>query len=215
MVQETIHENQEMLTYGAELAEAQVAVLLMHGRGARAESMLDLAKQLPADGVAYVMPQASENRWYPNSGFAPFAVNQPDLASAWNTMTMRLQAIQDAGIPLQRIVVGGFSQGACLASEYVAQHADVYGGLLVLSGALMGDEATPRDYEKKFAGTPVFVGGANQDSWMTEQQLITTAEIFASLGADVVTKIHDSSEHIIRPSDIEHATRIITAAKDQ
>lgn len=206
---ERIHQDNKILTYGTPLGDARVAVLLMHGRGATAESMRDLAQQLPTDSVAYIMPQATQNVWYPASGFGAFEKNEPFLSSAWATIDDRLNDIQDAGIPLEKIVVGGFSQGACLMSEYVARHAKRYGGLLVLSGALMGPEDTPRDYDGSMAGTPVWIGGADNDPWMSEKQLHATAEVFMDLGGEVSSKVHNSSDHTIRAADIENATRII------
>ena len=206
---ERIHQDNKVVMYGTLLEEAQVAVLLMHGRGATAEDMRQFAQQLPKDGVAYLMPQATQNVWYPNSGFGAFEANEPFLSSAWATIDERLSDIQEAGIPLDKIVVGGFSQGACLMSEYVARHAKRYGGLLVLSGALMGPSDTPRDYDGSLEGTPVWIGGADNDPWMSENQLHETARVFTALGGDVSSKVHNSSDHTIREADVENTTRII------
>lgn len=209
---ERIHQDNKTLMHGAALDDAKVAVLLMHGRGASAQDLLELVTQLPQDDVAYLMPQATDNTWYPNSGFGPFEANEPYLSSAWGTIEERLTQIKAAGIPQENIIVGGFSQGACLMTEYVARHAGQYGGLLVLSGALMGPEDTPRDYEGSLDNTPVWVGGANRDPWMKETQLTDTANVLKKLGANVDMQIHDSSDHTIRPVDVERAASIISKA---
>ncbi|MEO0561798.1 MAG: phospholipase [Chloroflexota bacterium] len=206
---ERIHQDNETLTDGAPLAEATVAVLLMHGRGATARDMLPFTSQIPQDGVAYLMPQASNNTWYPRSGFGPFEANEPYLSSAWDTITEKLQHIINAGIPQEKIVVGGFSQGACLTAEYVARHPGRYGGLIVLSGALMGPPDTPRDYDGSLEKTQIWVGGADQDSWVTEDQLNETSAVLHRMGGRVSTEIHASAEHTIRPTDVRNTARII------
>ncbi|MEL6309678.1 MAG: phospholipase [Chloroflexota bacterium] len=214
-MKERIHQDNDTLTHGATLENAKVAVLLMHGRGASAPDLLPFVKQLPqADDVVYMMPQATQNTWYPNSGFGSFEANEPFLSSAWGTIDERLAQIKEAGIGQENIIVGGFSQGACLMSEYVARNAGQYGGLLVLSGALMGTEHTSRDYKGSLAGTQVWVGGANNDPWVTGKQLNETATVFEKLGATVSKKIHDSSDHTIRPADVESATNIINAVRE-
>lgn len=157
-----IHQDNAILTHGTPLNEASVAVLLMHGRGATVESIRELVEQLPSDGVAYFMPQVTNNVWYPNSGFGEFEANEPCLSSAWATIDEKLQHIQNAGIALPQTVIGGFSQGACLTSEYVARHATQYGGVLFFSGALMGSPDTPRDYDGSLDGMQVWVGGADE-----------------------------------------------------
>ena len=212
---ERIHQDNDTLVHGVALEKAKVAVLVMHGRGASASDLLPFVTQLPqGEDVVYMMPQATDNTWYPNSGFGSFEANEPYLSSAWGTIDERLAQIKESGIPLENVIVGGFSQGACLMSEYVARHAVHYGGLLVLSGALMGPEDTARDYEGSLAGTKVWVGGANRDPWVTGKQLNETANVSESLGATVSKQIHDSSEHTIRVADIEKATHIINSVRD-
>lgn len=206
-----IHQDNKVLTHGTPLEEAKVAMLLMHGRGASAEDMLKTAVQLPSDGIAYLMPQATQNVWYPNSGFGAFEANEPFLSSAWATIDERLVDIQAAGIPIEKIIIGGFSQGACLMSEYVVRNTKRYGAVLNFSGALMGPADTPRDYDGSLEGTAVWVGGADNDPWMQAHQQRETADVFKKLGADVSTKVHHSSDHMIRQSDIDAATRMINA----
>ncbi|MCI0711150.1 MAG: alpha/beta fold hydrolase [Chloroflexi bacterium] len=208
----TIHQDQPVLTLGASLDDARVAVLLVHGRGATAEDIQELARQLPTGDVAYVMPQAANNTWYPNSGFAPFEDNEPYLSSAMATLEHLVAEIEAEGVPPEQIVLGGFSQGACLTTEFAARHARRYGGLLVLSGALLGPADTPRDYNGSLDGTPVFIGGVDRDPWVTPDQLQETANALENLGAEVTLQIQSGSEHTIRPSEVEQAAAIIQIA---
>lgn len=209
MTIQRIHQDVPALTYGAKLADAKAVAILLHGRGANAQSMRDLASYLPSDGIAYVLPQAANNTWYPNSGFAPFAANEPYLSSAMATIEAQLEAVKAAGFPTEKIIFGGFSQGASLASEFVAQHAARYGGVLVFSGALLGPLDMPRKYDGSLDGTPVFIGGVTNDPWVNEPKLRDTAKVLEQLGGEVTLQILPGSDHTIRPSEIELATAII------
>lgn len=212
MVQQRIHQGQPVLTYGSALEEAEAAVILLHGRGSDARSMLDLAALLPSKGIAYLMPQAANHTWYPNSGFSPLQANEPYLSSAMATITDLLAQVSAAGIAASKTVLGGFSQGACLASEFVAQHATRYGGLVVFSGALMGPLEMPRDYAGSLAKTPVFIGGVDHDPWVNEAQLRHAAKTLEALGGQVTLQILKGAEHTIRPSEVEKAAAIIQKA---
>jgi predicted esterase len=209
MTEPPIHKDQPTVSYGTALVDASAAVILLHGRGATAQNMLELAAHLPTDGVAYLMPQAADNVWYPNSGFDPFIDNQPHLSSAMDRVEALLQRVQDADIPLGKTVIGGFSQGACLAAEFTARHARRYGGLLVLSGALMGPPDTPRNYAGSLDGTPVYIGGVDNDPWVTAAQLRETAAVLEGLGGDVTIEVRQGSEHMIRQPEIEQAKQLI------
>ena len=134
----TIHETQKLYTTGKPLAEAAHALILLHGRGATAESILPLGDALGLSDFAVLAPQAKNLEWYPQRFTAPKEQNEPFLRSALNTVTALVQRIGEAGIPKERVVLGGFSQGACLASEFAARNPTRYGGLLVFSGGLIG-----------------------------------------------------------------------------
>jgi predicted esterase len=211
MLTEHVHQGQNVLTFGAKLTDARTAVILIHGRGATANSMLTLAHELPTKDVAYLIPQAANNTWYPHSGFKPFADNEPYFSSAIAIIRDLLAYLNASGIATERIVIGGFSQGASLTSEFTARNARRYGGILLFSSALMGPPDSVRDYEGSFAGTPVFIGGVTQDPWVREAQLRETADIFTKLGGQVALDIVPGAEHGIRPTEIAQATAIINA----
>ncbi|MBZ0292568.1 MAG: phospholipase [Anaerolineae bacterium] len=209
MPTQPIHENKPVLTYGTPLNEAQTVVILVHGRGATAESILSLANYLPQEGVAYLAPQAANNTWYPNSGFGPLESNEPFVSSAFQTLTNLIAHVTEAGITPQQLLIGGFSQGACLASEFVARNADRYGGLFMLSGALMGPLDMSRDYAGSLDGTPVFIGGCDHDSWVAEPQMRMSARVLEQLGGTVTIEIQPGFEHTIRETEIDHVRQMI------
>jgi predicted esterase len=209
---QTIHETQPVFSTGAALDEAQGAVILLHGRGASAESILSLAEYLPQDGLAYLAPQAAGRTWYPYSGFSPMETNEPYVSSAFQTLATLLDQVSESGIPPERIVLGGFSQGACLVSEYVARHVKRYGGLFMLSGALMGPEDSPRSYSGALDGTPVFIGGCDHDPWVTEAQMRRSAQVLGQLGGVVEIEIQPGAEHTVRQSEIDHIHTMIATA---
>ncbi|MCA9945505.1 MAG: hypothetical protein KC449_18605, partial [Anaerolineales bacterium] len=130
------HQGQPLLQQGKPLHEAQAAMILVHGRGATAQSILELAAVLPHPEMAYLAPQAAGNTWYPYSFLAPMPQNQPGLDSGLQAVAEAVAKVEAAGVPAEKIIIGGFSQGACLASEFVARNARRYGGLLVFSGGL-------------------------------------------------------------------------------
>ena len=152
------HRDQPVLTAGRKFSEAAGAIILVHGRGASAEDILQLRDELDYPELAYVAPQAAENTWYPYSFLAPIEQNEPWLTSALNKLKNIVGNITREGIPQAKIVIAGFSQGACLASEFVARNAANYGGLIAFTGGLIGPPGTDFHNTGKLSGTPVFLG---------------------------------------------------------
>jgi len=209
---EKIHETQTLLTHGADLADADKAVILIHGRGATAEDIMKTGRVLPQGDIAYLAPQASDNVWYPNSGFGPLEDNEPYLSSAMQTITNLIHKVLENDIPIENIYLGGFSQGGCLVSEYIAQNPRNYGGVFILSGAIMG----PMDRNYNYGGgqlidVPVFIAGVDHDTWVTPEQFERTRDVLKTLGADVTLQVLEGSEHTIRQSEIDHVSDMITA----
>jgi predicted esterase len=199
-----IHQGQPVLSAGTPLSEADAAVILLHGRGGMAQDILGLVNHLPQDRVTYLAPQAANRTWYPNSGFLPLEANEPYVSSAFQTLADLLARITDTGIAADKIVLGGFSQGACLAAEFVARHPQRYGGLFVLSGALMGPPDMLRQYAGSLDGTPVYVAGVDRDSWVTEHQLHLTGRVLHDLGGSVHVEVQAGAEHTIRQTEIQY-----------
>src|SRR5206468_1933516 len=148
---------QRVLQAGEPLAAARAAMVLLHGRGATAEDIMTLAAEVQRPGWAYLAPQAAGNAWYPNPFTAPLETNEPYLGAALDMLSKLIERVE-ASVPAQRIILLGFSQGACLTLEWVARNARRYGAIVGLSGGLIGPDDAPRDYPGRFDGTPAFLG---------------------------------------------------------
>jgi len=198
-----IHQGQENLSYGAGISDAKILVILLHGRGANAESMLPLAEVLDIGSVRFLIPQAALNSWYPQTAFGPLEANEPYLSSALEVINTLVIQARDDGYSNQQIFFGGFSQGACLASEYVARNADRYGGLFVYSGALIGPPGMARDYAGGFDNMPVFIGGSDVDPWVALDLMRDTAKVFEDMGAHVDFRTYPGMAHTINQEEID------------
>jgi phospholipase/carboxylesterase len=198
---------------GEPLASAQAAMIMVHGRGATAQDILMLSEELPQPGFAYLAPEAANNTWYPNSFLAPIASNEPGLSSGLALIASLLDAVNKAGIPAERTVIVGFSQGACLSLEFVARHARRYGGVIALSGGLIGPDGTPRDYPGSLAGTPVFLGCSDIDPHIPKERVLHSAEVLQALGGQVTAKLYPRMGHTINRDEIVIARSIVGGIK--
>jgi predicted esterase len=207
------HGGQPVRTAGAPLTEAEVAMVMVHGRGASAESILTLAPALAGPGVAFLAPQSGGsqgNQWYPYGFMAPIERNEPGISSGMRAIERVLTQIGAAGIPPTRTLLLGFSQGACLASEFVARHAHRYGGLAVLSGGLIGPDGTPRNYPGSLEGTPVFLGCSDVDSHIPAARVRESGEVLERLGGEVTLRLYPGMGHMVNDDEIE-AVRAMVA----
>jgi predicted esterase len=205
------HQGQPVLAAGEPLERARAAMVLVHGRGATAQDILTLAVELNQPGFVYLAPQAANNTWYPYSFLAPIERNQPYLSSALATLGQVLAHVAAAGIPAERTILLGFSQGACLATEFAARNAQRYGGLVGLSGGLIGPDGTPRDYPGALDGTPVFLGCSDVDPHIPAARVQHSAEVLRRLGGDVTARLYPGMGHTVNEDEIE-AVRGIMAA---
>jgi phospholipase/carboxylesterase len=208
------HQSEELVTGGTPIGEARAAVVAVHGRGATARGVLDLAREVSPDGVASLAPQAAGNTWYPNSFLASLAANQPHLDSGLRAVGDAVDAAVDGGVPLDRVVLVGFSQGACLASEYVARNARRYGGVGVLSGGLIGPEGTPRDYEGSLDGTPVFLGCSDRDPHVPAERVHETRDVFERLDGDVTERLYEAMGHGVNEDELERLRGMVRSVVD-
>jgi phospholipase/carboxylesterase len=212
------HQGTDRRRAGVPPEEARAGVVLVHGRGATAQGILDLAREISVERVAYLAPQADRNTWYPQSFLAPVSANEPGRTSGLRAVADAVGTLTDAGVPVERVVVGGFSQGACLATESVARNPRRYGGAFALSGGLIGETVAVEDYaagnEGALDGTPVFLGCSDVDPHIPEERVHETREVFEALGAEVTERIYGGMGHTVNPDELEHVRRIVREAAE-
>jgi predicted esterase len=197
----TIHQGQAVLHSGATLDQAKAAVIMLHGRGSTAEDILSLSTEVAQREVAYLAPQAAGYQWYPNRFIAPLESNEPHLSSALAVVGDLVSHVEQAGVPPEKMVLLGFSQGACLALEYAARHAGRYGGVVGLSGALIGPPGTPRNYPGSMNGTPVFLGCSDVDFHIPVETVVKSAAVFRNLGGTVTERIYPGMGHTVNEDE--------------
>ena len=205
------HQTQPLITSGADLAEADAVLIMVHGRGASARSILTLADELDVpDGFALLAPQAAQSTWYPYSFLAPLERNEPWLSSALDAVGAAVAQAEQHGIPAERIVLLGFSQGACLTLEYAARNARRYGGLVALSGGLLGSGQQPGEipndktfrYDGSLDGTPAFLGCSDVDAHIPVERVHASADALEALGADVTKRIYPGMGHTVNTDEV-------------
>ena len=213
------HAAQPIRTAGAPLGRAKGAVVMLHGRGASAASILTLAEEFVQPDLAYLAPQASGSTWYPYSFLAPLDRNEPYLSSALGAVERMLGEIADGGIVAEQTVLLGFSQGACLALEYAARHAGRYGGVVALSGGLIGNEQLVAveppagkvfSYEGDLAGTPVFLGCSDVDAHIPLDRVQHSARTLRALGGDVTERIYPGMGHTVNEDEIQFVRGLLS-----
>ena len=206
------HANTPPLHTGAPLKGAQGAVILLHGRGASAEDILSLASHFAHPELAFLAPQAAQHTWYPNSFLAPCESNEPYLTSALNRIATLIAEIVAAGIPTNRIVIAGFSQGACLTSEFAATHPTRYAGLIAFTGGLIGPPNTDLHHDGQLAGTPTLLLSGDPDPHVPWQRVADTAAQLERMGAIVTLKRYPNRPHTISADEIALATTLLNGA---
>ena len=197
------HRGQTVLVDGPKPADARLTLILVHGRGASAEDILGLARELRLSDVSYVAPQAAGHTWYPYSFLSPIPQNEPGISSGLGVLARLVDGLGQQGIGPERIGLLGFSQGACLSLEFVARHARRYAGVAGLSGGLIGPPGTPRDYAGSADETPVFLGCSDIDPHIPLERVHETADEFRKLGARVDERIYPKMGHTVSRDEID------------
>lgn len=205
------HQGQPLLVAGEPIEQAQAAMIMMHGRGASAQDILTLSAEFRQPGFVYLAPQAAGYSWYPNSFLAPIESNEPALSSALAVIAALLAQLAEQAIPPERTIILGFSQGACLSLEFVARNARRYGGLVGLSGGVIGPDGTPRDYPGSLDGTPVFLGCSDVDPHIPKARVIESADIMRRLGGDVTMQLYPGMGHTVNLSEFRFVGGMMAA----
>jgi phospholipase/carboxylesterase len=204
------HDGQPVLAAGSPLGDVPLAVVLLHGRGATAMSILDLAAAINQPGVTWLAPQARANTWYPNRFLAPLESNEPWLSSALAAVRDLVAQLSAAGVNGSRVVLMGFSQGACLALESLVRSPELAGGVAALSGGLIGPPGTVWPDNGRLDGVPVFLGCSDVDAHIPKERVLESADVLRSRGADVTAILYPGMDHTVNDDELEHARRLLS-----
>jgi predicted esterase len=207
----TIHEGQPVIYAGAALAEAQAVAILLHGRGGTAEDILPLGRQLHAavPGLALVAPQARDDSWYPQRFFRPIEQNEPHLSSALSLVAEIVDEMIGRKIPRKKIIIAGFSQGACLSLEFAVRHSQRLGGVLAFSGALLGPITSRHELHGSVHGTPFFLGCGDRDHHIPVESVEASAKVIAGVNGAVTKRVYPGMGHEINADEIHFSVELI------
>ena len=204
------HANQPVVHAGADLSTAGAAMIMVHGRNAGPGNILTLSDAIGRPQVACLAPTAAGGTWYPLSFMADRTANEPGLSSALSVIESIVIDLMRRGFPAHKIMLLGFSQGACLASEFSIRHPRRYGGVLVLSGGLIGAPGTTwDDVTASLDGTPVFLGCSDVDGHIPKERVIESEAVFARLGARVTRRLYPDMGHLVNDDEIAHVQSIV------
>ena len=203
------HSGQPVLTAGAPLGDGPALVIALHGRGASAEGILGLVPALDRPGLTYLAPEAADHTWYPYTFLSELSKNEPGLSSALAVIEGLVATAEERGVPREKIVLMGFSQGACLASEFAVRHAGRWGGVIAFSGGLIGPPGRHWDYPGFFNGTPVFLGCSDADAHIPKGRVEESAGVFTRMNARVTARLYPGMGHTIVDDEIREARIIL------
>jgi phospholipase/carboxylesterase len=206
------HDLSQVLSAGEPVAEATGAVVLLHGRGASARDILGLSNAFGGLGLAFVAPEAAGHTWYPQSFLAPRAANEPYLSSALDKIRRVVDGLVAGGMPTERIVISGFSQGACLSTEFVASHPARYAGLIAFTGALVGPLGSDLHHAGELHGTPALLLSGDPDPHVPWTRVEESAAQLKAMGAEVTAIRYPGRQHTVSTDEITHARRLLEKA---
>jgi len=217
-VNSDLHANGPILQSGAAIQHANLAVVLLHGRGGSAEDILELSSAFDLKDVAYFAPQAAGHTLYPLPFMAPREANEPNLTSALAKVSSVLQGIEQVGLRRDRVVITGFSQGACLATEFVATHPAQYGGLIAFTGGLVGPPGIIGKNERysghELDSMPALLSSGDPDPHVPWERVEESASILGAMGASVILRRYPGRPHTITAEELEHARRLLEQARN-
>ena len=205
------HGGQPVETLGRPLGKGRVVLIMIHGRGAAPQNMLGMVPAMPSLAVTYLAPAAAGGTWYPLSFLSPIEQNEPGITSGISVIHGLIDDAIAAGVPTERIVLLGFSQGACLAATAAQRRPARYGGVLVFSGGLIGPPGTVWSGTGELVGTPVFLGCCNQDPHIPVERVHESAAVFQRMRAAVDTRIYPAAMgHMVNGDEMIYAHELLT-----
>ena len=201
--------SKQIITAGTPITQAKKALIMLHGRGASANSIMSLSSHLTLPGTVIIAPQATQHSWYPYSFMAPVENNEPALSSALTVIDEVVNDIVTQGISKENIYFLGFSQGACLTLEYVARHGDTYGGVIAFTGGLIGEELNTTNYSGDFAGTPILITTGDPDPHVPLSRVEESVAQLNVMNANVLLKVYKGRPHTITEEELELAEQYV------
>jgi len=195
---------------GAPLGKSPVALIMVHGRNAAPANILSLVPSFGRPDLTYLAPAAAGGTWYPLSFMAEKEKNEPGLSAGLWVLDQLVRHVVDSGVQKDRIVLLGFSQGACLSAEFAASHADRYGGVVLYSGGLIGPPGTTWNYSGSFGGTPVFLGCSDVDAHVPRTRVDESAAVFQRMGATVTERIYPGMGHVVNDEELDFTRTLLS-----
>ncbi|MGE5761473.1 MAG: alpha/beta hydrolase [Gemmatimonadota bacterium] len=205
------HAGEPLASAGAPLGESPGVVIMVHGRNAGPSNILDLVPRLGRPDLTYLAPAAAGRTWYPLSFMAEKEKNEPGLSSGLWVLGKLVEDVVARGIGRERILLLGFSQGACLTAEFVVEHAARYGGVILYSGGVIGPPGTTWEYPGSFGGTPIFLGCSDADAHVPKTRVDESAAVFMRMGATVTERIYPGMGHLVNEDEIAFTRKVMDA----
>jgi len=206
------HAGQPVVSAGPPVGRGRAVAIMVHGRNAEPANILSLVPALDRPDITYLAPAAANRTWYPLSFLAPIEQNEPYLTSALAAIARVVQDVVTRGVARNRIVLLGFSQGACLSAEFAIRHPARYGGIVLFSGGAIGPPGTTWNSNGSFGQTPVFLGCSDVDAHVPKWRVEETADVFGRMSADVTLRIYPGMGHLVIDDETAHAQRVLDAA---
>lgn len=198
-----------LISIGKTLDENSRVLLMIHGRGGSAEDIMSLASHLNVKDFHVMAPQATNNSWYPYSFMAPVSANEPWLSSTMELLKETVADLETKAVKKENLYLLGFSQGACVALEFAARNAALYGGIVAFTGGLIGEKLDTANYKGNFDSTPIFIGTSDPDPHVPVERVNESALILENMGAVVTKKIYKGMGHTISKDEIDRANELI------
>lgn len=194
---------------GIPIDTARAALILVHGRGASAEDILELGNEWRAPGFALLAPQAANFTWYPRTFLAPLDQNEPDLSSALSLLAALVAEVENHGIPPARQILIGFSQGGCLALEFAGRNPRRWGGVVALSGGLIGPPGRRWNFQGSLEGTPVFLGCSDTDPHIPADRVLESSVEMERIGGEVDARLYPGLGHTVNRDELKAVQALI------
>jgi phospholipase/carboxylesterase len=207
---ENPHRTVPIKVEGAPLESAPVALVMVHGRSLNAAYMREnVAARLGRTDLAYILPEAHDNSWYPESFLRPIEENQPRLNWALERLDDVRKLLTEAAVEDHHVVWLGFSQGACLVSEYVARSPQHFGAMVCFTGGLIGSTELDLKRPSAVRGLPALFTTSDIDEFVPLWRVRETAAIYRSAGAAVELSVDPGAAHEIVDDAIERCRRLL------